>query len=88
MNLIVDESIYGKNREHMVKEESRYNDFDGEQAEVDNDFDVDNHKDNPDVILLSDSKVMRGEGTAIVLAVGDMTYLSRIRTNESLVIKE
>ena len=72
----------------MVKEESRYNDFDGEQAEVDNDFDVDNHKDNPDVILLSDSKVMRGEGTAIVLAVGDMTYLSRIRTNESLVIKE
>jgi P-type E1-E2 ATPase len=51
-------------------------------------YEIDNHKSNPDNILLSDSKIMKGEGKAIVLAVGDMTYLSRIRTNESLVIHE
>lgn len=30
----------------------------------------DNHKTNPDIVLLSDSKVMKGEARAIVCAVG------------------
>ena len=33
----------------------------------------DNHKANPDNILFSDSKVMKGEARAIVCAVGDHT---------------
>jgi len=39
----------------------------------------DNHKNNPDNILLSSSNVMRGEGRAIVCAVGSHTVLSRNR---------
>lgn len=54
----------------------------------DMDLEVDNHKKNPDFTLLSDSKVMKGEGKAIVCAVGEMTYLSRIRKEEHLIIKE
>lgn len=87
--MIVDESIYGRNREYMVKEESQYYEFNEGQFDEDNNgFDVDNHKKNPDFTLLSDSKIMRGEGRALVCAVGDMTYLSRIRTKESLIINE
>ena len=48
----------------------------------------DNHKDNPDIILLSDTKVMKGEGRAIVMAVGKHTLLSRSRKKEHLEIKE
>lgn len=48
----------------------------------------DNHKSNPDNILLIDSKVMRGEGRAIVCAVGEHTLISRHRTKDSLIIKE
>lgn len=44
LNLIVDESIYGPNRDYVVKEESEYYEFDDEQAEEDMDFEVDNHK--------------------------------------------
>lgn len=38
--------------------------------------------------MLSDSKVMKGEGRAVICAVGDHTLLSRHRKNEHLVIKE
>jgi hypothetical protein len=31
---------------------------------------------------------MKGEGRAIVCAVGESTYLSRIRNDESLLMKE
>lgn len=48
----------------------------------------DNHKSNPDNILLIDSKVMRGEGRAIVCAVGEHTLISRHRTKDSMLIKE
>jgi Ca2+-transporting ATPase len=44
LNLIVDESIYGKNRDWVIKEESEYYDFDDEQQEEDMGFEVDNHK--------------------------------------------
>ena len=48
----------------------------------------DNHKANPDNILYSDSKVMKGEARAVVCAVGDHTLLSRHRKKEQLTIKE
>jgi hypothetical protein len=44
LNLIVDESIYGRNRDYMIKEESEYYEFDDEQNEEDMGFEVDNHK--------------------------------------------
>lgn len=44
LNLIVDESIYGKDRDWVIKEESEYYDFDDEQQEEDMGFEVDNHK--------------------------------------------
>lgn len=42
----------------------------------------DNHKDNPDNTLLSDTKVMKGEARAVVCAVGKHTLLSRHRKKE------
>jgi len=75
--------MYGKNREKVRKEESQQHADGGEEG---NDFD--NHKQNPDFLLFSDSKVMRGEGRAIVCSVGDATLISRHRKKEDLVIKE
>lgn len=49
---------------------------------------ADNHLQNPDNVLLADSKVMKGEGRAVVCAVGDHTLLSRHRKKEQLTIKE
>jgi magnesium-transporting ATPase (P-type) len=40
---------------------------------------TDNHNTNPDPFLLTDSKVMTGQGKAVVLAVGAHTLLARIR---------
>lgn len=48
----------------------------------------DNHKSNPDNILLSDTKIMKGEARALVCAVGEHTLLSRGRKKEQLVLKE
>lgn len=48
----------------------------------------DNHKANPDNILLSNTKVMNGEARAIVCAVGNHTLLSRSRRKEQLVKDE
>lgn len=93
MNLVVDESIYGKKYGSNVnKEESQFFGYPegvgpGFQ-DRDLDEDIDNHKSNPDFVLLSDSKVMRGEGRAIVCAVGEMTKLARKRTKDTLVIGE
>jgi Ca2+-transporting ATPase len=93
MNLVVDESIYGKRfGSNVNKEESQFFGYPegvgpGFQ-DRDLDEDIDNHKSNPDFVLLSDSKVMRGEGRAIVCAVGEMTKLSRKRTKDTLVIGE
>ena len=49
---------------------------------------VDNHKQHPDPFLLSDSKIMTGQGKAIVCSVGKNTLLSRMRRPEDLVLKE
>lgn len=88
MNLEVDESIYGKNRSNVKKEESQFNGQPEDQQDNDYDQEVDNHKDNPDFTLLSDSKVMKGEGRAIVCAVGNNTYLARKRKKDHLIIEE
>lgn len=87
MNLEVDESIYGKDRANVKKEESQYFGNNLQDRDVD-DEEIDNHKSNPDFILLSDSKVMKGEGRAIVCAVGKHTYLARKRTKQSLIMEE
>jgi len=49
---------------------------------------VDNHEDHPDPFLFSDSKVMTGQGKAIVCCVGDQTLLARNRKPKDLVIEE
>lgn len=87
MNLEVDESIYGKDRSNVKKEESQYFGNNLQDRDI-NDDEIDNHKSNPDFILLSDSKVMKGEGRAIVCAVGKFTYLARKRTKQSLMMEE
>jgi magnesium-transporting ATPase (P-type) len=51
-------------------------------------IDPDNHKFNPDPFLLSDSKVISGQGKAIVCAVGKMTRLARNKKKEDYEIKE
>ena len=93
MNLVVDESIYGKKYGSNVKKDESQ--FFGYPEGVgpgfqdrDLDVDIDNHKGNPDFLLYSDSKVMRGEARAIVCAVGAMTKLARKRTKDTLVIGE
>jgi Ca2+-transporting ATPase len=48
---------------------------------------IDNHKDNPDPILLTGSKIMTGLGRAVVCAVGKNTRLSKERTDDTLVIE-
>lgn len=57
--------------------------FYGAEAE-----DKDNHKDNPDPFLFSDTKVMTGQGRAIVCSVGDNTLLAKIRNPSSLELTE
>jgi magnesium-transporting ATPase (P-type) len=41
--------------------------------------DIDNHTEHPDPFLLSDTKVMTGQGKAIVCCVGENTVLARNR---------
>ena len=82
MNVTVDECMYYKNSEtnHTPKETSKFYGY--EQDEFDN------HKNHPDPFLLSDSKVMTGQGKAIVCAVGYNTLLARNRKKEDLTINE
>jgi len=47
-----------------------------------------NHKDNPDPFLFTDSKVMTGHGKAVICAVGDSTMKARARKKDKLVLKE
>ena len=48
----------------------------------------DNHKQNPDAFLLSNTKIMTGQGKAIVCQVGENTVLAKKRKPGDLVIKE
>ena len=84
INLIVDQTIYRKTESNKQVKKGESSVIFGEGGHVTED----NHKDNPDNILLSDSKVMRGEAKAVVCAVGDHTLLSRFRRKEQLTVKE
>ena len=48
----------------------------------------DNHKDHPDPFLFTDSKVMRGQATALVCCVGENTLLAKSRNPADNTIKE
>ena len=80
MNITVDQSMYNPQESNVAKETSRYM---GPEAQ-----EVDNHEDHPDPFLFSDSKVMTGQGKAIVCCVGDQTLLARNRKPKDLVIEE
>ena len=67
----------------MQKEQSVFFGLENEMSE-----DIDNHKQHPDPFLLSDSKVMTGQGRAIVCCVGGNTLLARTRRPEQLKIQE
>ena len=69
MQITVDQGMYFENpNEALVSKETSevYNNME------END-EPDNHKDNPDPFLFTDSKVMTGHGKAVVCAVGDNT---------------
>ena len=77
MNIHVDQSMYNPNEKDVLKEESiKYED------------DNDNHKEHPDPFLFTDSKVMNGNGKALVCAVGQQTLLARSRAPGDLKIEE
>ena len=83
MNVLVDQSNYypgTKENFNAEKNLSEHYDADSEHP--------DNHHLNPDPFLLTDSKIMTGQGKAIVCAVGSNTLLARIRGNEQYVVKE
>jgi magnesium-transporting ATPase (P-type) len=80
MNITVDQSMYNPQESNVAKETSRYM---GPEAQ-----EVDNHEDHPDPFLFSDSKVMTGQGKAVVCCVGDQTLLARNRKPKDLVIEE
>lgn len=80
MNLVVDQSMYNSRDGQVTKEES---------LEYDANFhEADNHKEHPDPFLFADSKILTGQGKALVLAVGDSTYAARNRSKSQLVLSE
>jgi magnesium-transporting ATPase (P-type) len=80
MNITVDQSIYNPRDPKEVKVEKSSSKYFGKGA--------DNHQSHPDPFLLSDSKVMTGQGKAIVCCVGDCTLLARNRKPKDLIIEE
>ena len=85
MNVTVDESMYFKNKiDYVAKGISEV--YREQQRKMDNEYH--NHRSNPDPFLLSDSKVMTGQGKAIVCCVGDNTLLARNKKPKDLVIEE
>jgi len=85
MSMAVDQSIYYPNIRDPVEralqisctKETSLHDENG-----------DNHRDNPDPFLFSNSKVMTGQGKALVCQVGENTLLAATRKPEDLVVKE
>ena len=78
MNITVDQSLYDPEHGAAVEKEQSeliYDEGDGWH---------DNHLENPDPFLLTDSKIMTGEGKAVVCAVGRNTQLARLRGNKPM----
>ena len=80
MNITVDQGMYYPNQTNVAKEQSTY--YGPDQQEVDN------HKYHPDPFLFSDSKIMTGQGKAVVCCVGENTLLARNRKPKDLVMEE
>ena len=70
MNITVDQSLYNREDIGVQKEQSVYY---GQESLKDN------HTANPDPFLLTESKIMTGQGKAVVCAVGKNTLLARMR---------
>jgi magnesium-transporting ATPase (P-type) len=82
MNITVDQQYYFPIKEN----ETEY--VEKEQSTGTEKGQPDNHKKNPDPFMLTDSKIMTGQGKAIICAVGENTLLARIRGKEDLDIQE
>lgn len=67
MKLKVDESMYFPDHTEVEKEESRTYEIALECGAVEIE---DNHKDHPDPFLFTDSKIIEGQGRALVCCVG------------------
>lgn len=67
MHITCDEKEHYNHKIIAEKEPSYYNENE----------DMDNHHENPDIILLTGSKVMTGGGKAVVCCVGDNTHLKK-----------
>jgi magnesium-transporting ATPase (P-type) len=80
MHVTVDQSMYNPSETAVEKDSSKYHGLDAPE--------VDNHTEHPDPFLFSDSKVMTGQGKAIVCCVGENTLLARNRKPKDLVIEE
>ena len=78
MNITVDQSLYDPEHGATVeKEQSELIYEEGGECH-------DNHLENPDPFLLTDSKIMTGEGKAVICAVGRNTQLARLRGNKPM----
>jgi magnesium-transporting ATPase (P-type) len=64
MNIAVDESKY-ENGKNVEKEPSALS--------KEGDDEPDNHKENPDICMLTGTMIMSGGGRAVVCAVGNQT---------------
>jgi len=91
MNITVDESLYfskrGEEDHHRAAKEP--SEFYGHG--IKDSFGLlreDNHKQHPDPVLFSDSKVMTGWGKALVCCVGENTLLAKTRKPKDLEIEE
>ena len=69
MGITVDETVYNKENRKVGKETSEVHGPDSEEP--------DNHKKNVDPFLLCNSKVLTGQGKALVLCLGENTRLAR-----------
>ena len=81
MNIKVDQSMYYPGDTSVEKEQSSF------EQSPDGDW-RDNHRDHPDPFILSDSKIMTGQGKALVCAVGKNTLLAQNRKPKDLQVQE
>jgi Ca2+-transporting ATPase len=86
MNITVDQSMYYQKATQVEKEQSTHTPLFNDAGYAEGD--QDNHKEHPDPFLFSDSKIMTGQGKAIVCAVGDNTLMALNRKAGDLQISE